>query len=164
MQTVSYFFFYSFFAVHRSNSFSVVISFATMSSDDIIFVKLYCFFYDTCGYDDIALVQPQYLYCLAIFRIAIKAANIIKGNMHPVNKPTRRLSPACCEKYPTMLGPKAPPISPATANSANKAVPPFGILGTVMLILPGHIIPTEKPHMMHPINPKIGIADRPAKR
>ena len=25
-------------------------------------------------------------------------------------------------------------------------------------------IPTEKPHMMHPINPKIGIADRPAKR
>ena len=43
--------------------------------------------------DDIALVQPQYLSYLAIFRIAIKAANIIKGNMHPVNKPTRRLSP-----------------------------------------------------------------------
>ena len=61
---------------------------AIVSSDDIIFVKLYCFFYDTCGYDDIALVQPQYLFCLAIFRIAIKAANIIKGNMHPVNNPT----------------------------------------------------------------------------
>ena len=36
------------------------------------------------------------------------------------------------------------------------AVPPMGILLEAMLIVPGHIIPTEKPHMIQPIRPRIG--------
>lgn len=39
-----------------------------------------------------------------------------------------------------------PPRSPAMASRANMAVPPMGIVPEVMLMVPGHMIPTEKPH------------------
>ena len=46
---------------------------------------------------------------------------------------------------PTRAGPAAPPKSPDMASMAKRAVPPLGILGEQMLIVPGHIIPTENP-------------------
>ena len=47
---------------------------------------------------------------------------------------------------------------------ANKAVPPSGRRGEVMLMVPGHMIPTEKPHKTQPISPITGSADRDASR
>ena len=50
------------------------------------------------------------------------------GNTQPASIPFCISSPAFCEMLPTTAGPSAPPISPATAGSANIAVPPDGIL------------------------------------
>ena len=84
------------------------------------------------------------------------------GNTQPANIPFCILSPALWEILPTTAGPSAPPISPAIARSANMAVPPEGILAEQMLIVPGHIIPTEKPHTMQPTSPSRGISDKDA--
>ena len=86
------------------------------------------------------------------------------GNTLPTSIPVWRLSPACWVTVPTRLGPNAPPRSPAIARRANSAVPPWGIRGEVMLIVPGHIMPTEKPQKIQPISPKKGLADNDARR
>ena len=88
----------------------------------------------------------------------------MRGNTLPTRMPDRRLSPACCVTAPTRLGPKAPPRSPAMARRANSAVPPRGIRGDVMLIVPGHIMPTEKPQKTQPISPRTGFAHSDARR
>ena len=80
----------------------------------------------------------------------------ISGKPIPARTPAFRFSPAFCDTVPTIAGPSAPPRSPASASSANIAVPPVGSVLEEMLIEPGHIIPTEKPHRMHPIRPSIG--------
>ena len=81
------------------------------------------------------------------------------GNTHPASIPFWRLSFAYWVIFPTRLGPKAPPKSPAIASSANIAVPPVGSRLEEILIVPGHIIPTENPQTIHPIRPTTGFAD-----
>ena len=68
----------------------------------------------------------------------------IMGNTHPTSMPDCKLSPAACVTTPTILGPIEPPKSPAMASRANIAVPPRGILRDEMLMVPGHMMPTEK--------------------
>ena len=53
---------------------------------------------------------------------------------------------------------------PAIASKANIAVPPAGNLSDEILIVPGHIIPTEKPQIIHPIKPVIGFDETEASR
>ena len=67
------------------------------------------------------------------------------------------LSPVFCDIRPTVPGPIEPPKSPAIARSANIAVPPAGNFFDVMLKVPGHMMPTEKPHIIHPINAIMGF-------
>ena len=86
------------------------------------------------------------------------------GNIHPKSIPACRLSPLFCVICPTRLGPKAPPKSPAMASKANMAVPPVGNCLEEILMVPGHIMPTEKPHRMQPISPITGIVDNAVKR
>ena len=88
----------------------------------------------------------------------------ITGNTSPTPIPARILSPVYCVMRPTMPGPMLPPRSPAMARSANMAVPPAGNLSEEMLIVPGHMIPTEKPHMIQPTKPANGFADRDVSR
>lgn len=63
---------------------------------------------------------------------------------------------------PTIAGPILPPRSPAIARSANIAVPPVGNAFEEMLIVPGHMIPTENPHTIHPISPITGFVENDA--
>ena len=86
----------------------------------------------------------------------------IKGNAQPASIPFCISSPALWVIFPTIAGPSAPPRSPAMARSANIAVPPVGIFPEQMLIEPGHMIPTENPHIMQPRSPITGIPDRDA--
>ena len=90
--------------------------------------------------------------------------NKITGNKSPTPIPARILSPALCVTRPTIPGPMLPPRSPAIASKANIAVPPAGNLSDEILIVPGHIIPTEKPQIIHPIKPDIGFNDTEASR
>ena len=90
--------------------------------------------------------------------------NKITGNKSPTPIPARILSPALCVTRPTIPGPMLPPRSPAIASKANIAVPPAGNLSDEILIVPGHIIPTEKPQIIHPIKPVIGFDETEASR
>ena len=76
--------------------------------------------------------------------------------MQPASIPAFRSSPVFCVTNPITNGPMEPPISPAMARSANSAVPPSGILEDEILMVPGHIIPTDKPQIPHPANAKTG--------
>ena len=86
------------------------------------------------------------------------------GKTSPVRIPMRMLSPAFCVMLPTIPGPMLPPRSPAMASSANMAVPPAGNFLEERLIVPGHMIPTEKPHKIQPESPISGFADREVSR
>ena len=44
------------------------------------------------------------------------------------------------------------------------AVPPFGHFREAMLIVPGHMMPTEKPHSAHPASPTAGKSAKDAVR
>ena len=68
------------------------------------------------------------------------------------------------EKRPTIDGPIVAPRSPAKAKNANMAVPPAGHLCAEILIVPGHMIPTEIPHNAQPANPMIGVEDKEASK
>ena len=65
---------------------------------------------------------------------------------------------------PTIVGLTVAPKSPAKAKNANIAVPPLGHFCDEILIVPGHIIPTETPQSAQPANPIIGIDDKDAVR
>ena len=84
--------------------------------------------------------------------------------MVPASRPALRLLLKTCEIFPTIAGPAAPPKSPDMASIAKSAVPPFGILGEQILIVPGHMIATEKPQRIQPRSPSIGIEERDASR
>ncbi len=88
----------------------------------------------------------------------------MSGKTAPASSPGRRSPPAISVTDPTMLGPTDPPMSPAIARRANIAVPPAGIFFDSMLMVPGHMIPTENPHMMHPMSPTSGFRDTEAIR
>lgn len=78
--------------------------------------------------------------------------------------PTWILPPNMSATLPTMAGPMLPPRSPAIAKSANIAVPPVGNALEEMLIVPGHMIPTENPHTIHPASPMIGFSENDANK
>ena len=84
--------------------------------------------------------------------------------MVPASRPALRLLLKTCEIFPTIAGPAAPPKSPDMASIAKSAVPPLGILGEQILIVPGHIIATEKPQNIQPKSPRIGTDEREASR
>ena len=73
------------------------------------------------------------------------------------------LSPAIWVTRPTIPGPMLPPRSPAMARSANIAVPPAGNFLDEILNVPGHMIPTEKPHRIHPVSPTTGFKKSDAR-
>ena len=74
------------------------------------------------------------------------------------------LFPAFWVIRPTIPGPMLPPKSPAMARRENIAVPPVGKVFEEILIVPGHMIPTEKPHTIQPVNPITGFDDKVVKR
>lgn len=90
--------------------------------------------------------------------------NRITGKKSPHLMPILILFPAFWVIRPTIPGPILPPKSPAMARRENIAVPPFGNVFEEILIVPGHIIPTENPHTIQPISPMIELDDRAERR
>ena len=84
--------------------------------------------------------------------------------MRPTRSPILMLPPNKSATLPTIAGPIPPPRSPAIAKSANIAVPPVGNALEEMLIVPGHMIPTENPHTIHPASPIIGFSENDANK
>ena len=60
-------------------------------------------------------------------------------------------------------GPRVHPISPVSASIPNTAVEPF-MLSDARESVPGHIIPTEKPHKPHPSSAITGDGESEAIR
>ena len=73
--------------------------------------------------------------------------------------PIRRLSPAAEDTKPTKVGALVQPRSPARASMAKSAVPPLGMPSAARLNTPGHMMPTENPHMPHPTRESIGLGE-----
>ena len=94
----------------------------------------------------------------------ISAMTSANGKTLPASIPVWSRSPACAVTVPTRLGPMAPPRSPDIASKANRAVPPWGRRGEVMLRVPSQRIPTEKPQKMQPSRPITGFEDKEASR
>ena len=90
--------------------------------------------------------------------------NRITGKISPHLMPLLILVPAFWVIRPTIPGPILPPKSPAMARRENIAVPPFGNVFEEILIVPGHIIPTENPHTIQPISPIIELDDKAERR
>ena len=78
--------------------------------------------------------------------------------------PVFKLPPRVSATVPTRVGPEEQPRSPARARSANMVVPPVGMDAEAMLNVPGHIIPTEKPHTAQPMRPSAGCGANVARR
>jgi len=87
-----------------------------------------------------------------------------QGNTIAAKMPLVSLSALALATSPTNIGPAEHPKQPANARLANIAVPPIGTVFTVRLSTPGHRIPTERPHIPQPINPRKGEGDRVAIR
>ena len=79
----------------------------------------------------------------------------ISGKIIAASTPACRLSPKEEEIRPVYVGPKEQPRSPPKARRANIALPPF-ILEEAILSVPGHIMPTARPHRAQPIRPITG--------
>ena len=73
-------------------------------------------------------------------------------------------SPMRSVQNPTKDGPNVPPMSPAKASSAKSAVPPLGIRADVMLMEPGHMIPTDNPLSIQAAKLTNGTDDKDATR
>ena len=73
------------------------------------------------------------------------------------------MSPITPDTIPTNVGPVEQPTSPASAISANMAVPPFGRAADALLKVPGHMIPTDSPHAAQAmrLSPGTGRRDIP---
>ena len=80
------------------------------------------------------------------------------------SKPIFRFPPMESAIVPTIAGLTVAPKSPANARKANIAVPPFGHFCDEILIVPGHIIPTDKPQSAQPTSPIIEIGDSDANK
>ena len=132
----------------------VLIQGNTAQSRQTLFVR-YCL---------IVILFHSCLFLLTFLEITKVRITSTSGKIQPASTPLRISSPALCEMFPTIPGPIAPPRSPAMARRANIAVPPEGIFPEQMLMVPGHIIPTEKPHIIQPASPSMGISDREATR
>ena len=97
------------------------------------------------------------------FITTINNTNIAMGKTIAERIPVP-IFPVISATKPAMDGPAVQPISPATANMANIAVPPPRMANAAFDIVPGHIIPTEKPHSAHPSNPTTGIGTSAMQR
>ena len=86
------------------------------------------------------------------------------GNSTADKRPVLRLSFNERDTNPTVAGPREQTVSPAKARRANIAVPPFGHFSEAKLYVPGHIAPTENPHIPQPSSDTIAIGDNEAKR
>ena len=103
--------------------------------------------------------------CVDFFRYSRNNINNrITGKISPNPMPILILFPAFWVIRPTIPGPMLPPKSPAMARRENIAVPPVGKVFEEILIVPGHMIPTENPHAIQPISPIIGLDDKAASR
>ena len=109
-------------------------------------------------------VVLYYFSFMLFFPNRITAITRTIGKMHPTPIPAFILSPVIWLMRPTSPGPIAPPKSPAMARSANISVPPAGNLFEEMEMVPGHIMPTEKPQNIHPSNPSSGSDEREVRR
>lgn len=83
------------------------------------------------------------------------------GNRIAVRSPACRL-PHRCAAIPTAAGPAVHPRSPAKARKANIAVPPPRSSPAARLKVPGHKIPTDKPHKAHPASAHRGDRENAA--
>ena len=88
----------------------------------------------------------------------------IAGKTEAARIPVRILFSAERVAIPTNEGPSVPPISPANASRAKRAVPPLGIRAEVRLIEPGHMIPTARPLIIHPAKLATGFEESEARR
>lgn len=85
----------------------------------------------------------------------IKAA----GKTTPNIIPCFMSPPKTSAIVPTRVGPAAQPKSPPKASKANIAVPPLLAYAAATENVPGHIIPTEKPTIPHPVKDNHGKGD-----
>lgn len=88
----------------------------------------------------------------------------IIGNIDAQRSPIFKLLSNAPDTCPTIIGPNMPPKSPASAKKANMAVPPFGHFCDEILIDPGHITPTVKPHKEQPTSPKMDKGESDANK
>ena len=86
------------------------------------------------------------------------------GKIVAKSKPNFKFPPTASAILPTIVGQIDAPKSPASAKNANIIVPPLGHFCEEMLIVPGHIIPTAKPHTAQPIKPSIATDDKDASK
>ena len=89
---------------------------------------------------------------------------ITVGKAVAKSKPVFRSPPTASAIPPTIAGLTVAPRSPAKAQKANIAVPPFGHFCYEMQIVPGHIIPAAKPQSAQLIRPIIETGDSDANR
>lgn len=78
--------------------------------------------------------------------------------------PIFKLLPKLSDTYPTKVGPREQPKSPARAKNANMEVPPPRIVFDAMLKVPGQRIPTEKPHNAQPAKLIAGLLGNEANK
>ena len=85
------------------------------------------------------------------------------GKATPARMPSFRLSPRVPETKPTTVGPPPQPTSPPSASSANMAVPPLGSAEDALLKVPGHMMPTDRPHRAQNtrLSPGTGSSETP---
>ena len=86
------------------------------------------------------------------------------GNTIAAKSPAFRFSENAPDTTPTTPGPEEHPRSPASARSANNAVPPFGQDAAAILKVPGQNTPTENPQSPHPSSASTGFGDNAASR
>ena len=81
----------------------------------------------------------------------------MKGNTMAAPIPIRILSFIMLATAPARVGPPEQPMSPASANNANKSVPLPLTNADAVLKVPGQNIPTEKPANPHPRSAMTGF-------
>lgn len=79
-------------------------------------------------------------------------------------KSPRLILPVDSEMSPTRAGPAEQPTSPARANIANRKVPPPFRQDAPNAKAPGHMSPTEKPQIPHPVKANRGMGDSDVSR
>lgn len=109
-------------------------------------------------------VQCLYQLCQHDRRCNIISTAITTGKTIATSIPALRLSAAALDTNPTSVGPPEHPRSPASASSANIAVPPFFRATEALLNVPGHMIPTDRPQIPHPTSDRNGIGDATINR
>ena len=95
-------------------------------------------------------------YCLNVRRMSSRLMTSMAGKTEAARMPLWMPFSAERVANPTSEGPSVPPMSPAKARRANKAVPAPGIRAEVRLMEPGHMMPTASPLIIQPARPMAG--------